>query len=144
MVTSKDIKAGVIWAGNVEAYADLARDLPKGNAANPPVPSYLRPFLQEFSAQYGAPTQNPDFWRAISPNSYLADLSGPVQLHHGTADESVPFPHSQHLYQQIQAAGKPAEFYAYEGSDHNIAQGFALAMQRSLVFFNRFVKGDVR
>jgi dipeptidyl aminopeptidase/acylaminoacyl peptidase len=142
MVTVKDIKAGVIWAGNVEAYPDLARDAPKGNGANPPVPTYLRGFVQELITQYGAPEQNPNFWHSISPNSYLADLSGPVQLHHGTADESVPFPHSEHLFAQIKAANKPVEFYAYAGNDHNLAQSFATAMQRTIVFFDRYVKGQ--
>jgi len=32
------------------------------------------------------------------------------------------------------------ELYTYAGSDHNIAQGFALAMSRSVAFFDRTLK----
>ncbi len=48
---------------------------------------------------------------------------------------------SQELYGELQAAGKTAEFYTYPGSDHNISQGFALAMQRTIAFFDKYVKG---
>jgi fermentation-respiration switch protein FrsA (DUF1100 family) len=59
--------------------------------------------------QYGTPEQNPAFWKAVSANSYLSDLSGPIQLHHGTADGDVPVAFSETLYGQIRAAGQYAE-----------------------------------
>ena len=90
---------------------------------------------------YGTPEENPAFWRAISPNAYLADLCGPVQLHHGTADSSVPVEHSETLYAQIQEANMPVELYTYENDNHNISANFDTAMQRSLQFFDRHVKG---
>ncbi len=31
--------------------------------------------------------------------------------------------------------------YGYSGDNHNITSGFALAMQRSVDFFDRYVKG---
>ena len=33
--------------------------------------------------EYGAPEENPAYWASISANSFLKDLSGPVQIHHG-------------------------------------------------------------
>ncbi|HZY42197.1 MAG TPA: dienelactone hydrolase family protein, partial [Anaerolineae bacterium] len=82
------------------------------------------------------------FWNSISANAFLTDLSGPLQLHHGTADTSVPLAASQLLYQQMQAAGEPVEFYVYDGADHNLTAGFSLAMQRTIDFFDKYVKGS--
>src|SRR3972149_5788516 len=83
-----------------------------------------------------------DGWGSISANSYLADLSGPIQLHHGTADTSVPVEFSEILYDQIILAGGQAELYIYEGADHNLSGPFTPAMQRTIEFFNRYLKGE--
>jgi len=140
MVTAKDIKAGVIWAGVVASYPDLMsrwrRPVPTT------VPTRARRWRDEFVAQYGSPETNPMFWDSISPSSYLADLSGPLQLHHGTADESVPTEFSQRLYQQAQAEqiAAPVEYYEYKGDNHNLSKSFTTAMQRSVAFFDKYVK----
>jgi dipeptidyl aminopeptidase/acylaminoacyl peptidase len=73
--------------------------------------------------------------------AYLADITGPIQLHHGTGDVEVPLQFSQTLASNLQAAGKPVELYTYPGADHNISQSFALAMSRSVAFFDRYLKG---
>jgi dipeptidyl aminopeptidase/acylaminoacyl peptidase len=141
MVVSKDIKAGVIWAGVVASYPDLFTrwHRPSGvSATTTPRPD--RGWRNSLITQYGAPEQNPQFWASISPNSYLADLSGPIQLHHDTADHEVPFEFSEILNEQIQAAGKTVEFYSYPGDDHNLANSFGIAMQRSIQFFDKYVK----
>jgi len=53
----------------------------------------------------------------------------------------VPLQFSQTLANDLQAAGKPVEFYTYAGADHNISQGFTLAMARSVAYFDRYLKG---
>ncbi|MCC7353955.1 MAG: alpha/beta fold hydrolase [Anaerolineae bacterium] len=141
MVTVKDIKAGVIWAGVVASYPDLLERWRRLQTPTPAVSSAGRRWREELIAQYGTPEQNPAFYASISPNSYLADLSGPIQLHHGTADASVPVEFSETLYKQIQSAGKMVEYYAYQGDNHNISNGFTPAMQRSIAFFDQYVKG---
>lgn len=143
MVAEQEIKAGVIWAGVVASYQDLLarwRRPTTGLSPSPtPRPRSWRSGLVEI---FGSPADNPAFWDSISANSFLADLSGPVQLHHGTADASVPVDFSETLYDQIQSAGGVAEFYAYPGDDHNISISFSLAMQRSIVFFDKYLKGE--
>lgn len=128
MVVDKDIKAGVIWAGVVAAYDDLALN-------------WFRRGRESLFAQYGSPDENPEFWRTLSANHYLSELSGPIQLHHGTDDSSVPVAFSQTLYDQLLAAGQPAELYIYPGDNHNLSVEFVSAMGRSLSFFYRLVKG---
>ena len=66
---------------------------------------------------------------------FLADLSGPLQLHQGNIDKVVPASFSESLYQQLRVAGQPAELYLYPLGDHNIRVGFDEAMQRTLWCF---------
>ena len=54
----------------------------------------------------------------------------------------MPLKFSQELYDQVAAVGYGVEFYSYPGNDHNITTSISLAMQRSVIFFDRYVKGD--
>ena len=142
MVTTQDVKVGVIWAGVVASYPDLFTRWRRPASATPAVPGYARRWRDDFNAQYGTPEQNPEFWASISPNSYLRDLSGPVQLHHATGDESVPVEFSETLTRQIQDVGGTVELYIYQDDNHNISAHFSAAMARSVAFFDRYLKGD--
>jgi dipeptidyl aminopeptidase/acylaminoacyl peptidase len=137
MVISDDIKVGVIWAGVVASYPDLIYNWRRPSTSTPRRTSVWRASLQD---EYGSPEENPTFWDAISANSYLTDLSGPIQLHHGTADEDVPLAFSISLYQQMIVAGMPVELHTYEGDNHNISNSFDIAMQRTIQYFDRFLK----
>ena len=144
MVIAHDLRAGVIWAGVVASYPDLLtrwRRTPVPDGVATPTPSAGRSWRGSLVELYGSPEENPEFWNAISANSYMAELSGPLQLHHGTSDTSVPVEFSEILYQQALAAGKTVELYIYDGADHNLSSVFSLAMQRTIEFFDRYLKG---
>lgn len=141
MVITKDIQAGVIWAGVVAPYPDLfARGTPRPTPVATGTPFPGGRWRTAWIEQFGTPEENPEFWNSISANAYLTDLSGPLQLHHGTADESVPLAASQKLYEQMLAAGMPVEFYTYEGDNHNLSEFFTLAMKRTIEFFDLYLK----
>jgi uncharacterized protein len=152
MVVANDIKAGVIWGGVVAPYPNIfARDPnhqhPTGTVTETPVPPggmgpYGRPWRQELTDKYGTPEQNPAFWASISPNSYLADISGPLQLHHSVTDAEVPVAASETLYGEMQTAGKTVALYTYPNDNHNISKNFATAMQRTIAFLDKYVKGS--
>jgi dipeptidyl aminopeptidase/acylaminoacyl peptidase len=148
MVINSDIKAGVIWAGVVGSYPDLFDRWRRGSSAGdtpatPDPTSQRGRWRRELMALYGSPEDNPEFWASISPNAFLNDLSGPIQLHHGTADSSVPVEFSKTLETQIQAAAMPVELYLYDNDNHNISVNFTTAMARSIQFFDTYVKGAV-
>ena len=143
MVISKDIKAGVIWSGVVASYADLISKWHQPHSEPTPTsgPPEARRWRNQMIEEYGTPEENPDFWNSISPITYVGDLSGPLQLHHSASDPEVPYAFSQSLDQAVQAAGKTVEFYTYQGDNHNLSNSFGVAMQRSIAFFDKYVKG---
>ena len=143
MVTTKDIKAGVIWAGVVVSYQDLIERWHRpASSSDPAIPERARRWRSTLYEVYGAPEENPEFWDAISANSYLDDLSGPVQLHHATGDHSVPVEFSKILQKEIQEVGGVVEYWQYKGDNHNISENFGDAMFRTLQFFDKYVKGE--
>lgn len=143
LTISKDIKASVIWAGVVGSYSDL---IERWRRRVPWVPSSReqmlnRPSRQRFVDQFGTPEQNPVFWNSIDPINFISDISSPIQLHHGTSDESVPVFFSESLKKALEMVGKTVEFYTYEGADHNISSPhFELAIKRSVAFFDKYLK----
>jgi uncharacterized protein len=139
MVIRDDIKAGVIWGGVVASYPDLMTKWRRGPSAVVPTPN-PRSWRNSLVQQYGPPEENPGFWNSISANSYLQDISGPLQLHHSTTDEEVPVEFSETLFYQMLDAQKYVELYKYEGDNHNISNNFGTAMQRTIEFFDRYVK----
>jgi dipeptidyl aminopeptidase/acylaminoacyl peptidase len=140
MVINDDIKAGVIWAGVVASYPDLLTRWRRGTGASSTPTPNPRSWRLALVQQYGTPEENPAFWNSISANSYLNDLSGPIQLHHGTWDADVPLEFSETLYFQMLDVNQYVELYKYEGDNHNISNYFSTAMQRTIEFFDRFVK----
>jgi fermentation-respiration switch protein FrsA (DUF1100 family) len=147
MVISPDIKAGVIWSGVVGSYPDLIccwhQPATPGLPTPTPDVNFRSGWRTQWQYLYGTPQENPAFWMEISANSYLKDLSGPIQLHVGTGDTDVPIKFSQDLFQEVLAAGKtpPSEYYEYPGDNHDLANYFSLAMQRTIEFFDKYLKG---
>ncbi len=142
MVVSKDVKAGVIWAGVVGSYSDLLNNWKRRDQSRSEADALHWPtaWRQRLIDQYGPPEKNPKFWNSISANSYLSDISGPLQLHHGTDDTHVPIEFSETLNRQLRTAGKEVEYLTYEGDDHDINNNFSLAIQRSVEFFDKYLK----
>jgi len=139
MVITGDIKVGVIWGGVVAPYPDLfTRWNPGGRITTASPGSWVYALEQT----YGSVETNPKFWNSISANAYLRDLHGPIQLHHSTTDEEVPVEFSEMLYDEMLQANQTVELYTYEGDNHNISRNFSLAMQRTVEFFDRYLKTD--
>ena len=142
VVNQTDIKAAVIWGGVVGTYNDLIynwqnRVLYKPNAED----LMLRnKNLDVLTGLYGTPITNPDFWNSCDPTYYLKDITAPVQIDVGLADNQVPPDYSKGLYEKLKGLGKTVEYYEYPGSNHDINQSFTLAMKRTISFFNRYLK----
>lgn len=97
----------------------------------------------EVVQRYGTPEEAPEVWAKLSPMTYLADVSGPISIHHGELDGEVPPELSVRLWEAMQAAGRPGEYYTYP-DQHHVFQGEAwtLAMERTVTFFDQYVKSQ--
>jgi dipeptidyl aminopeptidase/acylaminoacyl peptidase len=142
MVVSKEIKAGIMWAGVVGNWEDLLERYRKRTPwMSASASTETRSRIAEFTDKYASPSANPKFWNTIDAYNFMNDISGPVQLHHGTADDSVPVEFSQHLKTALERAGKSVEYFEYHGGDHNLGGStFGPAMKRSVEFFDRYLK----
>src|SRR6185436_17170176 len=128
---------GVSRVINKEHYPDLFTRWNPGGRLTTAAPGSWAYSLEQ---AYGSTETNPGFWNSISANGYLRDLNRPIQLHHSTTDEEVPVEFSQMLYDEMLEANQVVELYIYEGDNHNISHNFSLAMQRSVEFFDRYLK----
>lgn len=145
MVISNEIAAGVIWAGVTSSYTDIFSNWNKDwNIYYEDFADYDHKQDIEHDGvvnRLGQFAPNAYYWDSISSTSYLKYLSGPLQIHHGTSDEEVPYSFSENLTKYLDIAGKDYEFYKYEGADHNLSgSSFSLAMSRSVEFFNLHLK----
>ncbi len=100
-----------------------------------------RPEMERLAAQYGGPDERPDAYRKMSAIEYLEWVQAPVQIHHGTHDEQVPFAWSERLRDALRAAGKEVEFFAYPGAPHNFqGETWDLFMARVQAFFETHLR----
>ncbi len=143
VVDMKDIKIAVIWGGVVGSYDDLMNNWQRRVRYQPP-PRELalrNNYRKQLVDTYGTPAVNPAFWDSIDPTYFLSDITLPIQLHTGGNDEEVPVAFSVSLKDKLEKAGKTIEYYNYPGGDHNISPpNFQRAMQRSIDFFNTYLK----
>jgi uncharacterized protein len=107
-------------------------------------PLFSTPTNFRIGSKYGTPDQNPALWTTISPNAYLADLSSPIQRHQSTTDEIMPVARPETLAKELKVMGNSPyyELYTYPGDNHSINANFAVAMQRTVAFFDKYVKGQ--
>jgi dipeptidyl aminopeptidase/acylaminoacyl peptidase len=140
MVISKEVEAGVIWSGVVASYPEMLYNWRRTGSFTPSPSSRGVGWRSLWIGEFGTPEQNPEFWNSISATTYLDDLSGPLQLHHGTEDEDVPVEFSIRLAEQARAAGRIADLYIYEGDNHNISKYFTLAMDRTIAFYDQYLQ----
>lgn len=140
MVVNNDIKAGVIWAGVVGSYEDLINNWRRRNRPTPSASNWRRGWRDRLMEEFGQPEANPEFWNSLSATNYLEDISGPVQIHHGTNDSSVPAEFSELLDERLKYANKQSELYIYQGDDHNLSANLSIALSRSVEFFDKYLK----
>lgn len=130
VVISPDIKAASFWAGVVGSYQDMLETY-----------NYKIGFLRNATStslvrENGLPSTNPNFWNKLEPYTYLNDIKIPIQLQHGTADDSVPIELSLRLKEELEKLNKSVEYYEYIGDDHNISNNVGTAFQRTIEFYN--------
>ena len=89
---------------------------------------------------YGLPEDNPAFWRAASPRGYFDRVTEPVQLHHGTADDTCPPRWADATLEALRASGKQAQLYRYRGEGHAFYAQWQRSIERTESFFDEHLR----
>ncbi|WP_233355998.1 S9 family peptidase [Henriciella aquimarina] len=90
------------------------------------------------------PQDNPDGYEQSSVFAHAKNLTTPLLLMHGMADDNVTFDNMTRLMAAFQEMGKPFELMTYPGQRHGI-RGAALQthlMKTRIAFLNRHLKPD--
>ena len=103
-------------------------------------PAERRELARRIIAAYGSPQDNPTFWANISAINFFDRIAVPVIIHHGTADESVPYDWSERTVTALEAAGKDVTFYTYPGEHHAFGPQWPESMVRTVSFFRRYLR----
>jgi dipeptidyl aminopeptidase/acylaminoacyl peptidase len=87
------------------------------------------------------PEQAPELYERLSPLPYLDYVQAPVQIHWGTADETVPYKWPGDLLKGLQDADKQVEYFEYQRQPHSF-QGAAnqLYLRRIAEFFGQYLR----
>lgn len=140
MVLPAAVKAVDIWSGVVGNYTDILAWWNKRVATGVLTTQndqQTAQLVNQFVTEHHTPQTNPDFWNSIDPTTFLANVSVPVLLQVGTADQVVPPSFSTSLYQSLKNNGKNVHIVTYPGADHNLSPDAASAMEASVAFFNK-------
>lgn len=87
--------------------------------------------------RYGEPSAQPDFWAGISARTYVDQITEPVLIHHGTADDTCPLRWSRETARAMRRTGVEVTLQTYPGEGHAFGPQFLEAMQRTADFLDR-------
>ncbi|MET1006691.1 MAG: alpha/beta fold hydrolase [Propionibacteriaceae bacterium] len=85
---------------------------------------------------YGLPEDSPAFWKAASPRSYFDRVTEPIQLHHGTADDTCPIEWSEATLEALEDADRDAKLFRYSGEGHTFYSEWSKSIRRTTDFFD--------
>lgn len=90
---------------------------------------YLRRLIADFESLYDVE----DF----SVTNFFDWITAPIQIHQGTADESVPWQWSVQLTKELQNQNLDVALYQYPGANHHLQPAWPAAVARDLELFKR-------
>jgi dipeptidyl-peptidase-4 len=112
---------GWSFGGYFSAMASMRRpDIYKAAVAGAPVCDF-RDYDTHYTERYmGLPDENKSGYEAANVVTYCKDLSVPLLIIHGTADDNVYFLHSLKMTEALFRAGKKFEFLPLAGFTHMV------------------------
>lgn len=122
------VEAAVIYASVSSSYLDNLRHFTRPNR-----PDAVRALYAEF----GTPRQSPDFYAGLSARTHFDRIDVPVLMHHGTDDETCPFPWARETERRLLRAGVDARLDVYPGERHSFEPQWQESIERTVRFLRR-------
>ena len=88
-------------------------------------------------ARHGEPSEAPDFWRGVSPRTYVDRIAEPLLIHHGTSDDTCPIGWTRATMRALRVADRDARLFVYPGEEHAFGPQWPLSMRRTVRFLDR-------
>lgn len=125
-----------VWAAGVEEYGIINWFT---------MLQHEDPFLQEYEKSLlGDPVKDKKVYDAASPISFIAQAKAPLLVLQGDNDIRVPKEEAEQVVASIKSHGGvvDAHYYANEGHGFAKRENQIDALERTLAWFDRYLKGD--
>jgi len=127
------VDAGVVWA---PVSSDAVDNYQRWIAHDPA----RQDIVDAIDRFYGLPRDNPEFWDGVSSRTYFDEITEPVLIHHGTADDTCPIRWSRETARLMRDAGIDVTLDVYDGEGHAFGPQFLASMGRT----DRFLRQHLR
>ncbi len=125
------VRGATLWAPvskpfpySILYYTDEADDQGK----------WLRAEVAKFESEY-------DVYN-YSIDKYLDWIDLPIQIHQGSADESVPKKWTDEIVTRLKGQDKSVNYYLYPGADHNLKPGWDTVVERDIEWFEKLAENQ--
>lgn len=119
------VDAAVVWASVSTRYIDNFRQWTETERPDR---------AAEVTERWGTVEENPKFWAGLSSRTYFDRIEAAVMMHHGTLDESCPYPWAEATRDALRRADVELSFQSYEGEYHTFFRDWELSMRRTVDF----------
>jgi uncharacterized protein len=92
----------------------------------------LRKEIAKFETEYDV--------ELYSLPNFLDKITGPIQIHQGTADDAVPEKWSTDFVSNMKEKGIDISYFLYPGADHNMTGSWNQVVSRDIIFFTKYLK----
>ena len=122
------VEAAVIYASVSSRYLDNLRHFTARSR-----PDAVRALFERF----GTPGEEPRFYRELSSRTFFDRVSDPLLIHHGSADETCPFPWATTTQRLLERAGTDSRLEVYRGEHHSFIPQWQDSIERTVEFLRR-------
>ncbi len=129
-VCPKCVAAATLWAPAVTVWPDSVLHFLKNSNGDPKRAERAERFMRELREVFSEEDNI-----KVSTFENLKWVEVPINIHHGTADDSVPYAWGEALNAKLKELDKENYFYSYKGDNHDIAQNWSTALKRDVELF---------
>jgi dipeptidyl aminopeptidase/acylaminoacyl peptidase len=126
------VEAAVIYASVSSRYLDNLRHFTQRSRPEA---------VQALFARFGTPQESPGFYRDLSSRTFFDRISDPLLIHHGTLDESCPFPWATTTQGLLRRAGADSRLAVYRGEHHAFGPQWEASIRRTVAFLRAQFRG---
>lgn len=87
--------------------------------------------------RWGTPDEEPGFYRDLSSRTFFDRITEPVLMHHGTDDETCPYPWARTTQRLLEQAGVDSRLASYQGEMHAFVPQWQDSIEETVRFLRR-------